>query len=147
MKLCIHGDVILAQVMGADRKGRREARVVRVTEPKTGQIVGRYFTEEGMGFVVPDDSRLCFDILIPKESINGARMGNIVVAELTRRPGKRVQALGVITEVLGELAYMLVKDGEGATKVMHIHVTGAACDADAEKVARTIGHSQLVKTW
>ena len=51
-----------------------------------------------------------------------------------------------LTEVLGELAYMLVKDGEGATKVMHIHVTGASCDADAEKVARTIGHSQLVKT-
>ena len=43
-----------------------------------------------------------------------------------------------LTEVLGELAYMLVKDGEGATKVMHIHVTGAACDADAEKVARTL---------
>lgn len=51
-----------------------------------------------------------------------------------------------LTEVLGELAYMLVKDGEGATKVMHIHVTGAATHADAEKVARTIGHSQLVKT-
>ncbi len=51
-----------------------------------------------------------------------------------------------LTEVLGELAYMLVKDGEGATKVMHIHVTGAACDEDAEKVARTVGHSQLVKT-
>jgi len=52
----------------------------------------------------------------------------------------------VLTEVLGDLAYLLVKDGEGATKVMHIHVTGAACDEDAEKVARTIGHSQLVKT-
>lgn len=51
-----------------------------------------------------------------------------------------------LTEVLGELAYMLVKDGEGATKVMHIHVTGAATDEDAEKVARTVGHSQLVKT-
>ena len=51
-----------------------------------------------------------------------------------------------LTEVLGELAYMLVKDGEGATKVMHIHVTGAATHADAEQVARTIGHSQLVKT-
>ncbi len=51
-----------------------------------------------------------------------------------------------LTTVLGELAYMLVKDGEGATKVMHIHVTGAACDEDAEKVARTVGHSQLVKT-
>ena len=51
-----------------------------------------------------------------------------------------------LTKVLGELAYMLVQDGEGATKVIHIKVTGAASDADAEKVARTVGHSQLVKT-
>lgn len=47
---------------------------------------------------------------------------------------------------LGELAYQLVKDGEGATKVMHIEVSGALCDADAEKVAHVVGHSQLVKT-
>ena len=51
-----------------------------------------------------------------------------------------------LTDVLGQLAYMLVKDGEGATKVMHIRVSGAKSDADAEKVARTVGHSQLVKT-
>lgn len=51
-----------------------------------------------------------------------------------------------LTDILGDLAYMLVKDGEGATKVMHISVTGAASDADAERVARTVGHSQLVKT-
>ncbi len=51
-----------------------------------------------------------------------------------------------LAEVLGRLAYMLVKDGEGATKVMHISVCGAASDADAEQVARTVAHSQLVKT-
>jgi len=51
-----------------------------------------------------------------------------------------------LTSVLGELAYLLVRDGEGATKVMRIHVSGAASDADAEAVARTVGHSQLVKT-
>lgn len=51
-----------------------------------------------------------------------------------------------LTDILGDLAYMLVKDGEGATKVLHINVTGAASNADAEKVARTVGHSQLVKT-
>ena len=51
-----------------------------------------------------------------------------------------------LTDILGQLAYMLVKDGEGATKVMHIRVDGAASDADAETVARTVGHSQLVKT-
>lgn len=51
-----------------------------------------------------------------------------------------------LEDVLGQLAYMLVQDGEGATKVIHIKVTGAADAMDAEKVARTVGHSQLVKT-
>ena len=54
--------------------------------------------------------------------------------------------LDALTGVLGELAYMLVRDGEGATKVMHINVTGAKNDEQAELVARTIGHSPLVKT-
>ena len=51
-----------------------------------------------------------------------------------------------LTGMLGKLAYMLVQDGEGATKVMRIRVCGANNDEDAEKVARTVGHSQLVKT-
>ena len=54
--------------------------------------------------------------------------------------------LDALTGVLGELAYMLVRDGEGATKVMHINVTGAKNDEQAELVARTVGHSSLVKT-
>jgi len=83
MKMCIHGDVVLAQPIGTDRKGRREARIVRVVVPKMSQIVGRYFTDAGAGFVVPDDSRLSFDILIPADAINGARMGYMVVVELT----------------------------------------------------------------
>ena len=60
---------------------------------------------------------------------------------------KSINALfAALTSVLGDLAYMLVKDGEGASKVARIQVTGAASDADAERVARTVGHSQLVKT-
>ena len=51
-----------------------------------------------------------------------------------------------LTEVLADLSYMLVQDGEGATKVLHIKVLGAKTPKDAEAVARTVGHSQLVKT-
>jgi len=51
-----------------------------------------------------------------------------------------------VRNVLGKISYMLVQDGEGATKVMHIRVRGAATPEDAERVARTVGHSQLVKT-
>ena len=54
--------------------------------------------------------------------------------------------LAGMREVLGQLAYLLVKDGEGASKVMHINVQGAKSERDAEKIARAIGHSPLVKT-
>lgn len=51
-----------------------------------------------------------------------------------------------LTEILDKVSYMLVKDGEGAKKVIHITVKGAQSDKDAELVARAIGNSQLVKT-
>ncbi len=102
MKMCMHGDVILAQPLGADRKGRREARVVRVLEPRNNQIVGRYFTDAGAGFAVPDDSRLSFDILIPPEATLQARMGSVVVVELVQRPTRRTKAIGKVAEILGD---------------------------------------------
>ncbi|MCI4188093.1 ribonuclease R [Dickeya dianthicola] len=102
MKTVIHGDVVLAQPLGEDRRGRREGRIVRILEPRTNQIVGRYFTEAGTGFVVPDDSRLSFDILIPSEFIAGARMGSVVVVELTQRATRRTKAIGKIVEILGD---------------------------------------------
>lgn len=51
-----------------------------------------------------------------------------------------------LTAILGTVSHMLVMDGEGACKVIHISVRGARNDADAELVARSVGHSQLVKT-
>ena len=102
MKTCMHGDQVLAQPLGEDRKGRREGRIVRVLEPRTAQIVGRYFTDAGVGFVVPDDSRLSFDILIPSDAMMDARMGSVVVVELTQRPTRRTKAIGKVVEVLGD---------------------------------------------
>ncbi|MFP4499446.1 MAG: bifunctional glutamate N-acetyltransferase/amino-acid acetyltransferase ArgJ [Candidatus Hydrogenedentota bacterium] len=46
----------------------------------------------------------------------------------------------------GTLAEALVRDGEGASKLVIIEVTGAASDADARAVARSVAHSQLCKT-
>ena len=51
-----------------------------------------------------------------------------------------------LTAILGTVSHMLVMDGEGASKVIHITVTGAASDDEARTVARSVGHSQLVKT-
>lgn len=51
-----------------------------------------------------------------------------------------------LTFVCTELAKMIVKDGEGATKFVEIQVTGAATNADAHAIANTIATSPLVKT-
>jgi len=51
-----------------------------------------------------------------------------------------------LTRVLGELAAMVVRDGEGATKLVRLSIKGGASAPDAEKAARTIANSALVKT-
>jgi glutamate N-acetyltransferase/amino-acid N-acetyltransferase len=52
---------------------------------------------------------------------------------------------GMLT-VSRELAIGIVRGGEGATKLVTIHVTDARNDADAQRVAKTIANSPLVKT-
>jgi len=51
-----------------------------------------------------------------------------------------------LNKVLLELAKMIVRDGEGATKVVQIHVQGAHNAAEAREAARTVATSNLVKT-
>jgi glutamate N-acetyltransferase / amino-acid N-acetyltransferase len=51
-----------------------------------------------------------------------------------------------LTEVCTSLARQVVADGEGATHVVELRVSGAANDADALRVAKAIAHSPLVKT-
>jgi glutamate N-acetyltransferase/amino-acid N-acetyltransferase len=51
-----------------------------------------------------------------------------------------------LCDVTHELSWMISKDGEGSTKVINIVVEGARTESDAEKVARSIASSSLVKT-
>ncbi|RJP76255.1 MAG: bifunctional glutamate N-acetyltransferase/amino-acid acetyltransferase ArgJ [Desulfobacteraceae bacterium] len=53
---------------------------------------------------------------------------------------------GLLDQVLMELARMVVKDGEGATKLVEIRVEGARSDHDARRIADTVAQSNLVKT-
>jgi glutamate N-acetyltransferase/amino-acid N-acetyltransferase len=51
-----------------------------------------------------------------------------------------------LERVCFELAMMIVGDGEGAKKIVTVTVEGAATDVEAEKAARAIANSLLVKT-
>jgi len=52
----------------------------------------------------------------------------------------------MLSDLMFELAKALVRDGEGATKVIQIDVTEARSQKDARKIAYAIANSNLVKT-
>jgi glutamate N-acetyltransferase/amino-acid N-acetyltransferase len=51
-----------------------------------------------------------------------------------------------LTDAARQLARMLVRDGEGVTRIAEVRVEGARTAAEADRVARTVAESPLVKT-
>ena len=102
MRQVLHGDRIVARVVGIDRRGRREGAVVEVLEHNTHQVVGRFYQESGVGFVVPDNKRLSQDIVVPPDMQGAAEHGQIVTVELVEQPSKRAKPIGRVQEVLGD---------------------------------------------
>jgi len=70
--------------------------------------------------------------------------GNAQITDPDRPEGQKLGA--ALHQVMRELAHLVVKDGEGATKFIEVAVTGASSDASAQTVALAIANSPLVKT-
>lgn len=54
--------------------------------------------------------------------------------------------VAALTDVCTQLSKAIARDGEGATKLVEVTVSGAASEADADRAAKTIATSPLVKT-
>ncbi len=130
---------------------------------------------KGAGMIMPNmATMLCFivsDIRIDSHDLNGVLSSSVettfnritVDGDTSTNDTVLVMANGMagnttLTEadskgfargletVMGELAQMVVRDGEGATKVIHMEIKGVHSASDALKAARTVGNSSLVKT-
>ncbi|MEO1079989.1 MAG: ribonuclease R [Pseudomonadota bacterium] len=102
MRSLFDGDTVLVAISGRDHRGRPEGKVVEVLERGVSRVVGRYQEESGIGMVLPDNSRITQEILIPPKMKGGAKHGQIVTAEITQYPDSRLGAKGRVVEVLGE---------------------------------------------
>jgi glutamate N-acetyltransferase/amino-acid N-acetyltransferase len=56
------------------------------------------------------------------------------------------QFTAALTRLSRDLAYQIIADGEGATRVIRVKVESAKSDPDALKLARAVADSPLVKT-
>ena len=103
MRAVLHRDRVKARIVRYDRKGRPEGRVLEILERKKSPIIGRLLHESGVWLVAPEDKRYGQDILIPKNAIANASVGQVVAIELTESPSMYSQPVGRVTEVLGEI--------------------------------------------
>jgi glutamate N-acetyltransferase/amino-acid N-acetyltransferase len=166
----------LAASLHADRFNDAAAAILTTdTHPKTAfaQVKGVRIAgmAKGSGMIHPRmATTLCFvmtdAVISPVElrvalkravgvtfnrlSVDGDTSTNDTVSVLAsgasglKRPIKLLEA--GLMEVLESLAKQIARDGEGARKLVTIDVHGTAKDSEAEKIARAIANSPLVKT-
>jgi glutamate N-acetyltransferase/amino-acid N-acetyltransferase len=83
-------------------------------------------------------------------SVDGCMSTNDTVIVLATGTADRPPSLSAfkaaMMHVCGQLAEQIVRDGEGATKLLRIRVTGARSEQDAVTIGRAIGSSALVQT-
>jgi ribonuclease R len=104
MHKVLHGDLVLARIVGVDRRGRPEGSIVEVLERAVNKVVGRLFVEQGVNFVIAENKRINQDILVPPESLKGAKAGQVVVVEIIEYPTNHSEPIGRVIEVLGNYA-------------------------------------------
>ncbi|MDP1654171.1 MAG: ribonuclease R [Rhodocyclaceae bacterium] len=109
MAKALHGDHVIARIIGMDRKGRPEGKIVEVTERANQQVVGRVFEEHGVYYVVAENKRISQDILIapPEKGDRKAlrpKAGQVVMIEIIEQPSKQSQPIGRVIEILGNYA-------------------------------------------
>ena len=99
----MHGDRVVVRPLGFGLRGRRaEGEVIRILERSNDRVVGRFeSTDSQIGFVVPDEKKLGWDIFVPKSHQKGASNGDKVVVEITRWPEARRNPEGRIVETFG----------------------------------------------
>ncbi|BCV20202.1 ribonuclease R [Moorella sp. Hama-1] len=98
----MHGDLVLARVLPGNTGPRQEGEIIRVLQRVNKRVVGTFDATRNLDFVIPDDTRLHQDIIIPAGASLEARDRDKVVVEITRWPEARRNPEGRVIQVLGQ---------------------------------------------
>ena len=98
----VHGDRVVARVEGRRGRDNREGRIIQVLERAHSQVVGTLQRGKRFGFVVPDNTRLGFDVYVAEEALKQAQEGQKVVVSIEDWGDGTKSPEGRVTEVLGD---------------------------------------------
>ena len=138
LRKVFHGDRVMGRVLEIDRRGRQVGVIVEVLERRHQTIVGRYFDEDRMGFVAPEDKRMNQDLFIPEGDQGEAKNGQMVVAEIVRQPTAKAQAIGRVVEILGDHMAKGMEIEVAMRKFELPYIWPDAVDAQASQFTETV---------
>tara|TARA_R110002072_G_scaffold14582_9_gene60218 strand:+ start:29265 stop:31424 length:2160 start_codon:yes stop_codon:yes gene_type:complete len=102
MRTVLNGDRVLVRQVSVSKQGKREGGLVEVLERANTQLVGRYYEEQGIAYIVPDNKRISQDLLVPAKNKNKAKNGQYVVAKIVHQPEKHRQAIAEVLSIIGD---------------------------------------------
>ena len=133
MREVLHGDRVIARVIGQDRRGRPEGKIIEILERGNSRVVGRVLDEHGVLLVVPEDRRIAQDILVAPGG-KRPKAGQVVTVELIEQPTKVSQPIGRVVEVIGNYA----DPGMEIEIALRKHQLPCACSTEANAQARKL---------
>ncbi len=140
----MHGDLVVVRMERSLRTGRLEGRVIRVEQRANQTLVGRYLTDNGVGYVSPADPHLRDDLLIPPGAAGDAIPGQMVLVEVESYPGRCRGGVGRISAVIGDADDPDVEIRIAAVQFKLPYEFSPEALAEADKVCLSVGKEELL---
>jgi len=97
----LNGDTVEVYVFKRKKGGKTEGEITRIVERKKTEFVGTIQVQDNFAFVDVTDHKMHTDIFVPKNKINGAKNGEIVLVQMEDWPEKADSPFGSVLKVLG----------------------------------------------
>jgi ribonuclease R/exosome complex exonuclease DIS3/RRP44 len=141
----LDGDKVKAYIYNRRSSRKPEAEVLEILERKKTEFVGVIDIQKNFGFVTTTNAKMYTDIFIPKNKINNAEHGDVVLVTLEDWPKKADSPFGSVIKVLG-------KPGEHNTEIHAIlaeyglpYDFPIEVDAFANKIDTSITEEEIKK--
>lgn len=101
LRTALHGDTVKIILHPKKKKETQTGEVTRIIRRSKKGFSGILESEDNIYFLIPSDLRMYVDIVIPKEKLNGAQVGQKVFVSITDWHDQKKSPLGEVIEVLG----------------------------------------------
>ena len=140
MEKVMDGDRVLVSDAGVNRFGKKEARIVEITERVATEVVGRFRREAGISFLEPENRRITREVLVEDKNGLQPNPGDHVRATITQYPSRDHHVLVRLEEIIAtpDQAGMEIEVALRRFEIPHVWPDGV--EADAERFGTGVPH-------